>query len=77
MLLKQGDWVVLDGHPEIEDGTAAEVLKDEVEGEPVLVHPRKYKEQGIGRELLKKKKTCVCGETGKWPFCDGSHSGRR
>lgn len=77
MLLKQGDWVIINDHTVIKDGTAAEILRDEVEGELILVHPRKHPEIEVPRDTLRKKKTCVCGETASWPFCDGSHSGRR
>jgi CDGSH-type Zn-finger protein len=54
-------------------GKAVEVLS--INEENYLVNVLQTNEQiTVKLDNLKKKKSCVCGQSARAPFCDGSHS---
>ena len=70
-MLNVGEWlqiVNLEGFI----GKAAEVI--EVKESTYLVRLMNGSEIDISKENAKRKKMCTCGQTGRGPFCDGSHS---
>lgn len=54
-------------------GKAVEILSINADG--YLVNVLQTNEQiTVKLDNLKKKKSCVCGQSARAPFCDGSHS---
>jgi len=55
------------------NGKAVEILS--INEENYLVNVLQTNEQiTVKLDNLKKKKSCVCGQSARAPFCDGSHS---
>jgi CDGSH-type Zn-finger protein len=70
--MKLGEYVIIQNH-DTYNGAAGEIIKIEEDKfsvsllrEPILVV--------LTKDQMKWKKKCVCGHSGRAPFCDGTHS---
>lgn len=70
--MKINEYVVIKNHDEYND-YAAEIIK--IEGDIYTVSLlKKIETLNLTADQMKWKKKCVCGHSGRAPFCDGTHS---
>lgn len=70
--MKIGEYVLIQNHDEY-NGYAAEIKSIDQENYTVITL-KGSKELTLKSDQVKWKKKCVCGQSGRAPFCDGSHS---
>jgi len=72
MIINVGDFIVIKNHDLYSD-KAAEVLS--IENNKYLVKTFIGSNTlELNADQVKWKKKCVCGQTSRGPFCDGSHA---
>lgn len=70
--MKPGEYVVIQNHEEY-NGFAAEIKNIDNDVYNVITL-KGSKELNLKSDQVKWKKKCVCGQSGRAPFCDGSHA---